>query len=116
MGSVGLLGSSTNPAKKLLRLDAAMVVTTAGQFAKLLPALEEPGSTLMRELRSTLQTIVIDELDMVLDPRTSVRRYAATSRAQRQRLLERLPVCRVLRHLTPRCVALSPLRPFLLIT
>lgn len=102
VGSIGMLKPSNNTAKKLLSNENAMVVTTVGQFTKLLPALEEPCSTLAHDLRATLQAIVIDELDIVLEPRCSVLRTAQLSRAQRQRYLRKLPLTRVLQSLVPR--------------
>lgn len=41
---------------------------TKGQFGQLAPALEAEGGSLVKQLRSTLQTIVIDEIDDVLSP------------------------------------------------
>ena len=102
MGTVNLLQPSGNVAKRLLQNDASMVVTTMGQFGKLLPSLQASDGVLLDTLRSTLGTIVVDEVDAVLYPRTSVPRTAKMSRAQRQRLLQTLPFARALRILTRR--------------
>ncbi|KAL1503609.1 hypothetical protein AB1Y20_012086 [Prymnesium parvum] len=98
-GQMGLLRSRSDPAASLLQAEQPLVLLTAGQLAQLLPTLEAEGSTFVDELRATLRTVVIDEVDTVLQP---VGKGYMLNRSRRTRSLQRLPAAQVFRRLVER--------------
>ena len=96
IGDVGFLHARSSTGKSLLEANHALVVMTSSQFGRLQPEIEAEGSTLVRQLRATVETVVVDEVDEVLRPEG---KGVMLNRARRTRALQELPAARVLRHI-----------------